>query len=420
MRKIYLLLVLALLLSSSVRAQIVPDKLDSITQSLNQQFPGGHPYALWRVERVRQQLEEAVLDQQMRRIPLLLDYLTRTVPDTVTTVQPREAMSLLLAAGAYGLLLQRVLADKSAQAQQRYRQAPVARPNTLADIADFYTATHVETLTAQTLALTQEKARFIQLLLDAMPRGGVSPDMDAEMQQFRQQYPSSPYNDVLKSFQTQEEVKVNLRAWHIRQEAEQVARSRQEWGASSTVPSVDQLHFDGEANGGTGYFTGSLGHAFQFRYNLGLGIEFALSRYLISLRTNYGPVAVQEAFTYEGVTYPAGNNTSYSMPEVSLGYCVVNRKRVTFAPYVGAAVGEFSLPEQPGAANGRNGKVHVYLNRPLTTGFIFSFLPGEPNTKKLNWVLKIRGGVRAAAMSSRPDVNGGMFYLSAGVGYRVY
>ena len=121
--RFYLLLALAGLLCSSVRAQIAPATLDSITQALNQQLPGGTPTAQQRVLLVRQQLDEAVLTQQLRTIPLLLDYLARAVPESVPTVQPREAMALLLAAGAFSPLLQRVVADKSELAQRRYRQA---------------------------------------------------------------------------------------------------------------------------------------------------------------------------------------------------------------------------------------------------------------------------------------------------------
>lgn len=219
MRKIYPLLILAVLLFSSARAQVpIPVIADSITQSLNQQFPGGHPTALQRVQLVRLQLEDAVLDQKMRQIPMLLDYLTRTVPESVPTVQPREALSLLLAAGAYGPLLQRVLADKAEPAQRRYRQAMLLPSYTLGDIADFYLATHAEALTAQTQKRPTEEAGFIQLLLEVLPRGGVSPAVNSTIQQFRRQYPNSPYNYVLKEFQTQERVKAKLRKWQVRHE----------------------------------------------------------------------------------------------------------------------------------------------------------------------------------------------------------
>ena len=165
MRKICLLLALTILLFSSVRAQVLgPALADSITQSLNQQFPVGHPPPLWRVQLVRQQLENALLDQKTQQIPLLLDYLARAVPDSVPTVQPREAMSLLLAAGAYGPLLKRVLADNAAPAQRRYRKDPLLPPQNLGDIADFYLATHADVFTAHAQQLTTEEAAFIQLL----------------------------------------------------------------------------------------------------------------------------------------------------------------------------------------------------------------------------------------------------------------
>ena len=217
MRKSHLFLVLVLLWFSSARAQVMtPARADSITHSLDQQFPGGPPSDLQRVQLVRQQLEDAVLEQKLRQVPLLLDYLARVVPESAPTVQPREAMSLLLAAGAYGPLLKRVLADKSEQAQRRYRQALLLIPGSLGDMADFCIATHAENLKAQTQKLPTEEAVFIQLLVEVLPRGGVSPAIDSTIQRFRQQYTESPYAYVLKAFQTQEQVKGQLRQWHVR------------------------------------------------------------------------------------------------------------------------------------------------------------------------------------------------------------
>ena len=428
MRKICLLLALVLLLCASGRAQIVPSRLDSVTQALNQQFPGGHPYTLWRVERVRQQLEEAVLDQQPRRIPLLLDYLTRTVPDTVPTVQPREAISLLLAAGAYGPLLQRVLADKPAQMQRRYRQAPLARPNTLADIADFYTATHIEPLTAQTRKFNPEEAAFIRLLLEVLPRGGVSPALDSTIQRFQQQYPDSPYGYVLQGFQTQEQVKAKLRKWRVREAQEwqqQWERRRQQpWGGQSDQTYAGGMghgvHFDGYLNAGGGFFTGSLGEAFRLRYNMfGIGTELGLGRVVLCLHSHYGEVGARRNFTYDGRPHVAGNYLSCGIAEISAGYRVLSGKRLALVPFVGLSTYDFRFLERVVTSGTLvESGVHIALQRPLTAGLNLDVYLGG-REKELSWLLKVRTGVRAAEASLSPEVSGLAFYLNVGMAFRL-
>ena len=428
MRKIYLLLVLVILLTASARGQILaPAVTDSITQSLHQQFPGGHSYTLWRVEKVRQQLEGALFDQQLRTIPMLLGYLTRTVPDTVTTVQPREALSLLLAAGAYGPLLQRVLADKPVQAQRRYRQAPVARPNTLGDIADFYTATHTEALMELTRPLPREEAAFVRLLLEVLPRGGVSPAIDSTIRRFGQQYPNSPYGYVLKGFQTQEAVKAQLRKWHIREEQEWQLRweqrQQQSWGGQhpQTYAGFGHgVHFDGYLNAGGGLLTGSLGDVFRLRYNFfGIGSELGLGHVVLCLHTHYGQVGARRDFTYEGHTYAAGNYLDCGLAEVSAGYRVISGKRLALSPFVGLSTYSFGFSQQvvTGGTLVESG-VQIALQRPLTAGLSLDLFLGE-REKELSWLLKVRTGVRAAEASLSPAVSGLAFYLNLALAFRL-
>ena len=378
------------------------------------------------MEKVRQQLEEAVLSQRLRTIPLLLEYLARTVPDTVATVQPREALSLLLAAGAYGPLLQRVLADKSAQAQRRYRQVPVARPNTLGDVADFYTATHSETLTALTQPLPREEAAFIRLLLEVLPRGGVSPAIDSTIRRFGQQYPNSPYGYVLKRFQAQEQVKADLRKWHLREEREWEQRRERRWeswegqSAQSYAGGGHGVHFDGYLNAGGGFFTGSLGDVFRLRYNLfGIGSELGVGRVVLCLHTHYGEVAARQSFAHDGHTYAAGNYLSCGVAELSVGYRALGGKRLALTPFAGLSTFDFRFLERVVTSGTLiESGVHIPLQRPLTAGLNLDVYLGE-REKEVSWLLKVRTGIRAAEAALSPEVNGLTFYLNVGLAFRL-
>ena len=418
MRKIYLLLLFSMHCFTAKAQTTTPARLDSISQALNQQLGGGPATPLQRVVLVRQQLEAAVLDQQWQQIPLLLDYLALAVPQSVPTVQPGEAMSLLLAAGAFGPLLKRVVADQAEPVKARYGSAGLLPPTLLADVADFYSGTHVEVLTTQAQALPAEESRFVRLLLEVLPRGGVSPDLDSTIRQFQWRYPSSRYGSVLKNFQAREQVKAQLRKWHEREESEKRKRWENEWQQQrSTAPSTLESHVDGYLNLGTGYFFGSLGQAFRQRYNFGLGSELCLHRYVLGLRVHFGGVEVRENFTNNGIVYPAGS-ISLTNPEVSVGYQLLQTKKVSLSPFIGVSLYHFTFPEQvPGT--GRNGKVQVYLNRPLLAGLVFDYSPNKESAS-MNWVLKLHSGLRAAQLPDRPDVSGMIFYLNVGVGYRVH
>ncbi|GAA4035671.1 hypothetical protein GCM10022409_20500 [Hymenobacter glaciei] len=412
MRKIYLLLTLTALLFSPVRAQVLlPTIADSITQSLNRQFPDRQLSAWQRAQLVRQQLENAVLDQQMPKIPLLLEYLAHAAPDSLPAVQPREAMSLLLASGAYGPLLKRVLADKSAQAQQQYRLAPVARPNTLADIADFYTATHVETLVAQTQKLPQEEAAFIQLLLEVLPRGGVSPATDSTIQRFQQRHPHSPYGYVLKAFQTQEQVKVSLRKWHVREE---------EFGSAYSLHNpnyrLSHLRFGGEYHCGTAIFTGGTGEVFGPGFRAGVGAELGWDRCMLYLGGCFGWATVRNDFTYLGNSWSRGTKLHYYFLDASVGYHLINGGKVVLTPFVGLSMGNFYLP-----VNNSDRSLELYLSRPLTAGLGIDIVvgEGESNATLSSLMLKVRGGVRAGNTLIKPDTPGTLFYIDLGFGFRV-
>ena len=333
MQKIYLLLVLAAMLFSPVRAQVISRAAsDSISQALVRQY--GSLTTLQRVGVVRQQMEEAVMDERLRQIPLLLGYLARTVPDSVPTVQPREAMSLLLAAGEYDLLLTRVAADKTDQQKQWYQKWALLPPYTLADIADFYLAEHIGPLAARTQNLAAEEGAFVRILLEVLPRGGLSPEDDTTVQRFRQRYPNSSYGYVLRGFQEQEKVKMSLRAWHERQ-------AREFYSFHGTTPvdgaeyKLSRFRYGLDFHSGTGFFTSGLNQAFRPLFNFGHGFEFGWDRYMLYLRNYIGTAETRAPYTYDGRTWPTGLRLNYYVPEISLGFRVVESKRLLLTPFAG-------------------------------------------------------------------------------------
>ena len=435
MKKIYLLLIGLLSFWLPALAQ-VSAPLDSIAQALDQQLGPIPATPLQRAIMVRQQLQDAVLDEQLTRIPLLLEYLARAVPESVPTVQPREALSLLLAAGAFGPLLKRVIADKAALAQRRYRQALLLPPSALGDVADFYLSTHTEALKAQSQSLTTEEAAFITLLLEVLPRGGVSPALDAEIDSFQQQFPHSEYGYLLRDFHNAEQNKISLRALQEEEEKQNQLARQAEWGASELARRENtkkwRVAYDAwelksghpsrfcyglDFYSGTGFFTNGLNAAFRPRYNLGNGFEFGWDHFMLYLRNYIGWAEARTDFSYDGHVWPAGQTLNYYIPEVSGGFRLVDRPHFMLTPFAGFSWFYFAPSSSDSKANPAL-KMDVFMRYPFTAGINLDIpVIKTRNGSELGyWILKVRSGVRAAEAPLRPALHGTLFYLDIGIG----
>ena len=418
-----LLLLLLWLLPGAVSAQVPAVRGDSLAPLPARPLPNGGLTTTQQVNRVRAQLHDALLKKQVGRIPALLDFLARRVPATVFTVRPDEAWALLATTGQFDLLLRRVAAATSVQEAAPPPRRSAGIRDTLLEEANFYLATHADTLTAQTRPLADEPGSFVRLLLDMLPRGGTSPLDDADITRFFKLYPSSPYSYVLTELRRQERERARLRT-SMEPPPESIRAGPHTidiW--KDREPEVyHSLRFrlDGCLGGGLGLFTGQLGDNFRLRYSpFSYQPAFALNQFVLGFNLSGSEVKVFRDYTYDGSTCLAGNNMEYLQLELMGGYRFFSGQRLSLTPFIGGGASNLSFIERrlySGALVEKG--VRAEFQRALVVACVLDIRLNKEE-KQLNWILKIRAGVRGASLAQHPELSGQVLDLGVGIGFRL-
>ena len=363
---------------------------DSITQHLIEDLRPGTLAPMVRVVLVREQLAAGLRRDQVRQVPMLLDYLTRSTPDSVVRFQPHEKWALLAAAGEFAELLKRVAADQwyYTGGQERPRLRPPQ--DGLFEATQAYLARHADALRAQARQsrFLPEDSTFLQLGIQvlALQQRNVPQALTADLLAFVGRFPQLEYRYFLGSF--------------IRPEY---------------VPS--RFSYGLDFHTGTAVFTGGLNKAFRPGFNLGHGFEFGWDRYMLYLRNYIGFAYVREPYHYDGRTWDGGQRLNYYVPEISIGYRLVDNKCLRLSPFVGISWCSFSPP--PALVKNNPGiNFDVNMRGPLTAGLNLDVLlwKTQSGAEVGSWMLKLRSGVRAAEASLNPATKGALFYLDVGIG----
>jgi hypothetical protein len=367
----------------AARAQSVTPN-DSITQALNQQLVKGPVPPMVRVVQVRGMLIESLQTDQVRRIPSLIDYLRSTVSDSVPQLQIHETWGLLAASGQFGPLLQHVAADDPFNGR-RIRRAP---SDNLFDATQSYLARHLDELRerARYSRFPAEDSACLQLVLQLLAERRLpTPEaLNLDLQRFAARYPQSNYHYFVATM--------------IRPEYEP---SRFRYG----------LDF----HSGTGFFFGDLNKVFRSKFNVGHGFEFGWDRYMLYLRNYIGFAETRVPYTIKGHIWPAGQRIEYFIPEISVGYRVLENRRLLVTPFAGVSWCGFT-PNTADAKKNPSIDTDVTMKGLLTAGLNVDVLLWNTHNRMEvgSWLLKIRSGVRN---TRGPSVDrGGVIYLDIGVG----
>jgi hypothetical protein len=371
-----------------VKAQVAAPT-DSITRALNQRLLQGPVPAALRVVQVREGLGEALRANQVRQVPKLLDYLERTVPDSIPRFQYYELWGLLAASGQFKPFLNQVAADNPFDMRPAFghRRPPA---DNLFELTQAYLARHLDELSsrARQAKFQPEDSTFLQLGLQllALGRNPVPENLNLDLQRFLSKYPRSNYGYFVSRM--------------VRPEYEP---SRFSYG----------LDF----HSGTGFFTGGLNEVFRPLHNVGHGFEFGWDRYFLYLRNYIGSAETRVPYTRNGRTWAAGQRLNYFVPEISVGYRLLESKWLVVTPFVGLSWCNFA-PTPADVKKNPDIDTDVTMSGPITAGLNLDVLLWKTNSgmEVGSWMLKIRSGVRPARGPDPQTAQGGLLYLDIGIG----
>ncbi|RYU78464.1 hypothetical protein [Hymenobacter persicinus] len=388
-------------LLSPAAAQTKPapaDSLRAISRDVATRL-GQRPSDQVRVVQVRELLLEQVQHGPVRELPRLLAYLRQTTADTTVGVRPYEEWALLAAAGDWYSVAEQVRRfsqiGTSPRQQLRYQRLP---QDGLFDRTVRRVAQRQDTLRAQIrqARFLPEDSTFLQLfvtLLVPPPAGPAgSPGRQSaarnDIQAFLTQYPATEYGSFLRQFVGPE-----------------YAPSRFSYG----------LDF----HSGSGLLLGELPTYFRHGANMGVGFEAGWDQYQLYLRDYIGLGSVRRPFDYGG-PWRQGLKVNYFVPEISLGYRVVDNKRLRLVPFLGLS----ALLVGPANTNrdDPDNALDLSFRRPLTAGLNLDVLLWPTTSYGLggyetgSWLLKLRAGVRQAALRRHDGPEGGIIYLDLGIG----
>ncbi|HEX8658744.1 MAG TPA: hypothetical protein VF690_14465 [Hymenobacter sp.] len=376
------------MLTIPVRGQTIASP-DSITQRLNLDLQRGTVSPMVRVVQIREQLAADLRQDRVHQVRQLLAYLERITPDSVTTLLPYEAWTLLAAAGEFNSLVQRIAANNPFKARLRaaHQQPP---HDGLFELTQAYLARHAPELLAraQQAKVSPEDSTFLQLALPLLTqyRIAANDSLNEAMQRFMAKYPHSNYEYFI----------------------ERMARPTFE-------PS--RFSYGLDFHSGTAFFTGGLGAAFRSKYNIGHGFEFGWDRYMLYLRNYIGVAEARTDFNYAGRTWPSGQRLNYYVPEISVGYCFLDGTRLRLTPFVGVSWCNFA-PSTADAKKNPALDMDVTMRGPLTAGLNADVVlwRTQSGSEVGALVLKIRGGARTTKAPLSPATRGVLFYLDVGIG----
>jgi hypothetical protein len=172
---------------------------------------------------------------------------------------------------------------------------------------------------------------------------------------------------------------------------------------------------------GYGLFTGNLSENFKNNVPMGVAFDVEYKKWTLYLRNYIGFSSNIEDRSFNGGVWEKDKQVRIYLPEASLGYTVVDNKRLKISPFAGIAstsVGptESDIEQNPGVEDAGLDFTTTY-----TGGFNLDYKLNwgtgllAPNSPKYSyWFIRLRYGFAAPQFGQ--EYSGGMHYISIGLG----
>ncbi|MBD0254726.1 MAG: hypothetical protein ICV83_03315 [Cytophagales bacterium] len=350
---------------------------------------------LVRIIQIRQILKQNLLEGAGKKNAPFITYLELNASDTLIPLWPQEQWILFTSALEFTTASNRIKKFSMGLPASWPRDSKYRPPQDgLYEAALDYVRGRSDELAgavAQSSLSTEDKQLmgiYLRLLLAGKDKEKTA-KLDADIKTYLAAYPATPYESFLRRFI-----------------APEYESSRFGYG----------LDF----HSGTAWFSGKAGTVFNPGANLGHGFEFSWDRYMFYLRNYIGLGKTSQAFTYRG-EWRQGLRINYYVPEVSVGYLLLDTKRIRIVPFAG--ISAFSVAPTTKEVNADPANdVQLSFKRPFTVGVNLDVKLAPTQHLGLGyqeagfWMLKIRGGFRSARARFDANFTGSVIYLDLGIG----
>lgn len=178
--------------------------------------------------------------------------------------------------------------------------------------------------------------------------------------------------------------------------------------------------FGMDVGSGYGILNGGLGDHFENNVPVVFGGDISYEKYLLYLRVYVGIGRTSQAFSYDG-EWKNNLDVNIEVPELSLGYAMIDNHRFKLAPFAGLGFMKISPPEKEKEKDGND----VSLGR--TTGYIFGLNVDYKLKHKAKgifsshensyWLIRFRTGYMIPNMDREDDrFDGGMTFFTVTIG----
>jgi hypothetical protein len=368
---------------------------DSLTLLVEKSLRNLPQSELVRTIQIRQLLKQNLLEGAGKQNAPFVTYLELNASDTLIPLWPQEQWILFTSAHEFTTASNRIKKFSLGLPASWPKNSKYRPPQDgLYEAALEYVRGHADELAGAVAqsTLSQEDKQLMDIylrLLLAVKDKEKATQLDADIKTYLAAYPATPYEGFLRRFI-----------------APEYESSRFGYG----------LDF----HSGTAWFSGKAGTAFNPGANLGHGFEFSWDRYMLYLRNYIGLGKTSQAFTYRG-EWKQGLRINYYVPEVSVGYLLLDTKRIRVVPFAGISAFSVAPTSKEVNADPAN-DVKLSFKRPFTAGVNLDVKLAKtqhlgPGYQEAGfWMLKVRGGFRSAKARFDANFTGSIVYLDLGIG----
>ncbi|MEM6642344.1 MAG: hypothetical protein AAF616_05150 [Bacteroidota bacterium] len=259
-----------------------------------------------KIEKTRKRLLDAVIEDNLTNISILYQALSKLDDENYLAIYPGEEWLI-----GYWLRDYQVILDGIGAYDSAFLTTNGMRVQPSGDYLIYKLKEKIDTRVSelksqiQTSSYSEEQKDFLALNLDYLLYSGDNQEqLNSSANSFLKNHPNSEYEDYIREY--------------VRYEFKP-----SKWG------------FSFEFFSGYGVFTEDLSRDFTNNVPIGIAFDVFYKKYVLFLRNYIGFSRTTNAIEFDGGTWQEDAQVRVFLPEASVGYTLVDSKRIKFMPFVG-------------------------------------------------------------------------------------